>query len=349
MAFRLFLPDLPEKAISEGTIDFWEACRPMIADPQLPAKIAEGRTEEIVPCIACNLCFSRLYYHQPIMCTVRPSLGHERDDAWGYYGFVPAKQRKRVGVIGGGPAGLQFAAVAAQRGHDVVLWEKGGVLGGSLLLASKVDQGDEELLRPAHYLEKECRKAGVELRLETECTTEMLKNHELDIAVFAGGSSFKSMAPLHCLSPYDIIALGKEPGRRVIIVGGEGVGLALAVYLLNKGDYELTIIEESWKLGRDVSPFYLWRYVRLLKERQATVLTRASLSGGGGNCFFVTSAKGNRTIEADNLVMTLRQGREDLMRTLEPAAPELFLIGDAKRPRRLHNAIRDAYSLGMRI
>ena len=75
MAFRLFLPDLPEKAIADGVIDFWEACRPMIADPALPRKVAEGRIGEIVPCIACNLCFSRLYYHQPIMCTVRPSLG----------------------------------------------------------------------------------------------------------------------------------------------------------------------------------------------------------------------------------------------------------------------------------
>jgi 2,4-dienoyl-CoA reductase (NADPH2) len=349
MAFRLFLPDLPEKAIDRGAIDFWEACRPMIADPQLPSKIAEGRTDDIVPCIACNLCFSRLYYHQPIMCTVRPSLGHEREEDWGYYGFKAAKQRKRIGVIGGGPAGLQFAAVAARRGHEVVLWEKGGILGGSLLLASMVDRGEEELLRPARYLVKECERAGVETRLGVECTAESLKDQGLDAVVLASGSSYRDMAPLHCLFPDDIIGQSKDPGRRVLIVGGEGIGLAVAVYLLHKGDCEVAIIEKSGRLGRDMSPFYLWRYVKLLKEKGTTILTRASLSGGGGGSFFITSAKGNRTIQADGVVMTLRQGREDWKQVFRPVAAELYAIGDAKRPRRLHNAIHDAYRLGMSI
>lgn len=349
MAFRLFLPDIPEKAISEGAIDFWEACRPMIADPQLPLKAAEERTDEIVPCIACNLCFSRLYYHQPIMCTVRPSLGHEGEEEWGYYGFKAAKQRKRIGVVGGGPAGLQFAAVAAQKGHEVVLWEKSGVLGGSLLLASRVDQGEDELLRPARYLERECEKAGVDIRRETECTAGMLKEQGLDVAVLANGSVFKSIPPVRCFLPEEIIGNGTQPGRRVIILGGEGIGLSVAVYLLNKGDYELTIVEESGRLGRDMSPFYLWRYVKLLKERNATILTRASLSGGGGDSFFVTSAKGNRTIRGDGVVMTLRQGQEGWRQVFGPVATEVYAIGDAKRPRRLHNAIHDAYRLGMSI
>ena len=91
MAFRLFLPDIPEKAIADGVIDFWEACRPMIADPELPRKAAEGREAEIIPCIACNLCFSRLYYHQPIMCTVRPSLGHEDEEP----GATAVSRRRR--------------------------------------------------------------------------------------------------------------------------------------------------------------------------------------------------------------------------------------------------------------
>ena len=91
MAFRQFTPDIPEKALSQGMIDFWEVCRPMIADPELPIKAREGREAEIIPCIACNLCFSRLYYHQPIMCSVRPSLGREADPDWGYYGFAPVK------------------------------------------------------------------------------------------------------------------------------------------------------------------------------------------------------------------------------------------------------------------
>jgi 2,4-dienoyl-CoA reductase (NADPH2) len=173
MAFRLFLPDIPEKAIADGTIDFWEACRPMIADPALPLKAAEGKVDEIIPCIACNLCFSRLYYHQPIMCTVRPSLGHEREEAWGYYGFPRADRTKRIGVVGGGPAGLQAAAVAAQKGHEVILWEQNDEVGGNIRLAARVDEGDEELLRPVRWLEGAAVRSGVAIQTGVACTPDL--------------------------------------------------------------------------------------------------------------------------------------------------------------------------------
>ena len=124
MAFRQFLPQIPEKAIAGNQIDFWEMCRPMIADPELPQKVREGREDEIIPCIACNICFSRLYYHQPIMCSVRPSLGHEGEKKWGYYGFPQAEEKKKVLIVGAGPAGLQCAVTAALRGHKVTVVEK---------------------------------------------------------------------------------------------------------------------------------------------------------------------------------------------------------------------------------
>ncbi len=349
MAFRLFLPDLSDKAIADGTIDFWEACRPMIADPRLPAKAAEGKTDEIVPCIACNLCFSRLYYHQPIMCTVRPSLGHEGEQEWGYRGFSASRSRKKIGVIGGGPAGLQFAVVAAQKGHDVTLWEKSGFLGGSAIPASKVEEGENELLRPVRYLEKECRKAGVHIQLGSPCTPEMLREAGPDAVVVATGASFKSLAPMRCHRPDVIITEGKRLGRRVLIVGGEGMGIATAVYLLNHGAHELTIVEESGCLGRDVSPFYLWRYLKLFRERGVTIHTRASASGWGGSDVFVTSPKGNRVIQVDDIISTLREADEESARVLGRIASETYFIGDAKRPRRLHNAIHDAYRLGTRI
>jgi 2,4-dienoyl-CoA reductase (NADPH2) len=353
MAFRLFLPDIPEKAIADGTIDFWEACRPMIADPQLPLKAAEGRTNEIVPCIACNLCFSRLYYHQPIMCTVRPSLGHEREEAWGYYGFRPAKTRKKIGVIGGGPAGLQFAAVAAEKGHQVTLWEKKSSVGGNILLASKVDDGEDELLRPIRYLEGQCRKAGVRIEQGTECTAETARRQNLDMLVIAAGSFFKALPRsaegLSYLTPADVIEKEERPGKKVGILGGDGVGLAVAVYLLRQGEHDITLIEESGRLGRDVSPFYLWRYLKLFKERGVTFLTRATPVRLSGGEITVSSPKGERTVLVDNIIVAIRQNPEEWKTAYSGCAPEVYVIGDAKRPRRLHNAIHDGYRMGMHI
>jgi 2,4-dienoyl-CoA reductase (NADPH2) len=283
------------------------------------------------------------------MCTVRPSLGHEAEEEWGYYGFSISKQRKRIGVLGGGPSGLQFAVIAAQKGHDVLLWEKNRVLGGAVVLASKVEDGEDELLRPVRYLENECRRAGVRIELGFSCGAETLREAGLDMIVVATGASFKSMAPMHCLSPDTVMLQAKKPGTKVVIIGGDGVGLAAAVYILRHGEHEVTIIEQSGRLGRDVSPFYLWRYIELFKERGVTLLTRATASGWGSSDVFVTSAKGNRVIKADDVVVALREADERSALSFAQLAPEVHVIGDAKRPRRLHNAIHDGYRLGMRI
>lgn len=352
MAFRQFLPHVPEQALSEGQIDFWEACRPMIADPEIPIKSAQGRESEIVPCIACNVCFSRLYYHQPIMCSVRPSVGYEGDRKWGYYGFSPAPEKKRIGVVGAGPAGLQFAAVAAKKGHSVTLWEKNSVAGGAVLMASKVDAGAAELLRPVEYLEGECRRNGVTFMMNTQFSSEMAASLDLDVLALGTGASTPSLPLLpegSVMTPFDIMVKGAEPGKRVAVLGGDGAGLGVAVYLLGKGDYQITVVETSTRPGRDVNPFYMWQYMSLFRKRKVNLLRGYSTSSFAEGLLTVSAGKDTKDLRVDTIVVAMRNGAAGWDTTPGRLAKRVLLIGDAKKPRRLNNAIHDGYRLAMEV
>ncbi len=346
MAFRQFLPQIPEKAIANSQMDFWEMCRPMIADPELPQKVREDREDEITPCIACNICFSRLYYHQPIMCSVRPSLGHEGEEKWGYYGFPQAEEKKKVIIAGAGPAGLQCAVTSALRGHKVTVVEKANEPGGNILLASKVDAGAIELLRPVKTLETLCRKAGVELRLCTEYTPAMLKEESADVLVIATGAKIE--VPFqYVLTPRDVFGGDEKPGQRVVIMGGSGIGLGTAVFLLNRGDYRITVIEESKKIGRDVNPFYLWQYMALMKKNKVLFHTQTKVTRIENNLVHISGPLGEKSIETDSIIMALFRSEESWRHETQGFMKEIFVIGDAKKPRRLNNAIHDGYRLGM--
>lgn len=340
MAFRLFTPQVAEEAIARGDIDLWEVCRPMIADPRLPQKAREGREEEIIPCVACNLCFIRLYYHEPIMCTVRPTLGKEGEEGSGYRGFFPAKRRKKIAVLGGGPAGMEFAAVAAKRGHEVTLYEREIRLGGSLLLASKVEEGDREFLRLVDHLRGECERKGVEVITGEEPTPSSLAHRGFDTVVLATGARYISPFEGPFLTPYEVMT-GEMKGKEAIVVGGEGVGMALALFLVRQG-VEVTLLEGGKRLGRDVNPFYLWRYLQLLKGKTRTLTSATPLRFEGGR-LVVATPDGEEALEADLLITALRGDRGEELSKWQERFKEVLIIGDARRPRRLHNAIHEAY------
>ncbi len=356
MAYRLFIPELPEKAIAENKLDFWEMCRPMIADPDLPRKVIEDRQEDIIPCMACNLCLARLFRDQPMTCMVRPTTGYEGHPDWQ---ITPAPKKKRVYVIGGGPAGMQCAVVAAQKGHDVSLFEKSDRLGGQLATASKGHFGDEEFSRLINYFSTQLKKNNVRVTLNRAMTEKDFADPLTapDTVVLASGSYLsKSDIPganrENVFFAHDVIEGKVKPGKKVLIAGGRGLGIAVAQFLLGSGNsYEITMVESQKKLGRDVNPSYIWRYVKKLKEGNVIVYKASKILEINDNGVVVESPEsGKLTIAVDTVILSEPvHSRNELAEHLEYAVGELYTIGDAAKPRRAHNATMEGYRTGLKI
>jgi 2,4-dienoyl-CoA reductase (NADPH2) len=144
MAYRLFKPNLPNaKIFGAGELDMWETCRSMTADPLMPEKVFEGRENEIRHCVACNLCLARLFRDAPMTCYINPVCAHESNPD--FTDPKPAQDKKRIMIVGAGPAGLECAYMAALRGHEVHVYDKRKTVGGNLNEARNAPQGGDEL------------------------------------------------------------------------------------------------------------------------------------------------------------------------------------------------------------
>ena len=349
MAYRLFLPEYPEDAIAAGELDFWEACRPMIADPFMPRKILEGRQEEIIPCMACNICLARLFRDAELNCMVRPSLGHESEAEWGFYGFPKVDRPKKVWVIGGGIAGMQAAAIAAEKGHAVTLTEGSERLGGQAATAAQGPWGDEEFMRLVRYLKDYCDRGSVKFEMGQRVTAEDVKNSAADSIIVATGALPRSEVPgadrENVVSCLDVMSGKAKPGKTVAILGSGGVAIATALYLLDRGEYEITLVHEGKKPGADVNPSYIWRYMSKLKEGNVVRVAFAKPKQINAEGILADTPDGEQLVAAETVVLATMQPVNDLGQVRKG----VYVVGDALIPRRANSAILDGYRMGMRL
>ena len=355
MAYRLFLPQYPEEAIARGELDFWEMCRPMIADPFLPKKILEGREEDIIPCIACNVCLARLFRDTELCCTVRPSLGHEADPAWGFYGFPKTVDPQRVVIVGAGIAGMQAGAIAAEKGHDVTIYEKKSYVGGQMAVAANGPWGDNELMRLVSYLKTTCEKQGARIVLNKAVSAEELKKEKADTIIIATGAlidreSVPGSDKKHVVGALDVLEGTAKWGKQVVIVGGLGVAISTALYIIDKDkEAKVSIVGPQKKLGGDVNPSYIWRYMKKLKEGGVVQVTQTNVKEiTDDGLSIITPDKKEETMKADTVVLAMLVPNKEI-KYGKYQTRDVYMIGDCVQVRRGYAAVHDGYNMGMQI
>ncbi|MFH1489520.1 MAG: FAD-dependent oxidoreductase [Pseudomonadota bacterium] len=349
---RLADPVMAEKAIAEGVIDFWEVCRPFLADPLLLRKVEEDRLEEIKPCIGCMMCLARLFANQPYICTVNPVLGHEVEPE---YRVVPAVRRKKIIIIGGGPAGMECAATASRRGHDVRLFEKRGRLGGQVLSAVREIKGSKDLKRMIKYYENELKARDIRVELGRAFDRDLCRKERPDVIVIATGAGIlKPDIPgidrENVLFAWDVLESDAPTSDRVVVIGGGKVGLVAAEHLASEGK-EVWLVEPRKRVDYDISPTFKWRHASWVKEFGIHVMNLSRALEVTEKGLVIRDGDGRqRLIEAGTAVLAgPRISMQDLSEELEYLGDEIYMIGDAVKPRSIHNAIHEGYKLGVRM
>ncbi len=371
---RITDPRLAESILERHQADVIVLGRALLADPEWPNKAARGHLEDITPCIGCGLgCIHGRESH-PMTCLMNPSVGREKEMG---AGLAPAARPKKVMVIGGGPGGLHAAMVAAQRGHQVTLCEKRDRVGGQLNLAV-IPPGKQELTKATQFLARQVEKAGVKVQLNKEVTVNTVEQEKPDVAIVAtGGEALILKIPgikeRHVVTAHDVLS-GKvrRPYGDVLIIGGGMVGLETAEFLAHPGfnpivgRTSVTVIEMMGNVGADMVPEGRTLLMERLHQAQVRIMTnrkvREVLQDGVVVVDTIIETRPDRTVvckegyneEAIRGMKTIVLARgarsvDPLSAELKTRVPEVYVIGDAKKPRKALEAIAEAAEVARKI
>ena len=382
-------PEMGNEGIERGLFDFVAMGRKLLADPDLPNKLAANRRQDVRPCVYCYVCVSQIFINQRVKCAVNAQVGHEFEAP-----IEAAATRRHVVVVGGGPAGMEAARVAALRGHGVTLVERSDRLGGTLFFAGLAYNPNGRLL---DYLTAQVRGLPITLRLSTEASVALMAELKPDAIVVATGARrdappipgaelnhvwsgdelrrlmtndgadeiarrklnlaqramFKAGGVLRVTDSAQAIQnlskLWMPLGRRVVIVGGGLVGLELAEFLIARGR-EVTVLEPSDKPGRELAVVRRWRVLDAV-ETHAKLHRQAQVSEITAQDVRWTDAQGapQRT-PADSVVLALGASTDDSVATaLQACGVPVHRIGDCADLGYIERAMHDGHRVGRQV
>ncbi len=349
---RITEPWIADEMIANGYADACLIGRANLCEPEFAKKAYEGRENEIRPCIGCLRCLNGIMFGKRVACTINPSFELENEDT-----LQPAEEKKNVLVIGGGVAGMEAAYVAKKRGHHVVLCEAGQELGGQIHLAA-VPIGKQDLTKVVQYMSHRLETSGVEVRLNTSVTKELLENEFKGYEVIAGTGAKANIIPAFTgfkqwMTADDILAGKQFPGRKIVIIGGGSVGCELA-------DYLAPLLNDRFIRNRDITILEMAKEIMMTESGAGRSLLVQRMVGKGIKieCEAKVTAVTEDTItyeqhgtlhtitDADTLVFAngyhIESGVEDM---LKEAGVSYQLIGDGHKVGNIKDAISESYQV----
>ncbi|WP_139652475.1 oxidoreductase [Raoultibacter phocaeensis] len=346
-AGRMDDPDRALAAVEDGTCDIVGLARPLLADPQYVNKLRADDVAGIRPCLSCHEgCLGRMIRYKNISCAVNPACARER-----YAQLVPAFEKKRIVVVGGGPAGMEVARVCTARGHDVVLYEARDHLGGNLVCGGVPDFKEDDRALVAWYVEQ-LKRLGTDVRLSTPMTAETLAKETCDHIVVATGALPKAF-PLGdgvaVFGAEEVLLEKADPGSDVAVIGGGLVGCELALWLAKQGR-RVTIVEaleDILALNGPLCPSNFEMLRLLLVQQGVDIVVQARATAFEAGELTVETPEGSRTVTATGVVECVGYTENDaLYEACRYGKPAVHKIGDARTVANIMNALWDAYELG---
>jgi len=345
-AGRLGDPTDIRQAIGDELIDAIALGRPLVVDPDLPRKMKENRDDDVIQCGAClQGCLLKVKSGEGLGCIINPTVGMESEQ------YKKPERVKKIVVVGGGPGGIQAALTASDRGHKVVLFEK-GELGGQFNL-SFLPPGKEMMKRPLTSFVRKLKNSPIHLRLRQEATIESILAENPDIVIIATGANpiIPTISGLkEVITGEDILTKRKNVGEHVLIIGGGMVGLECAEFLANK-NHNITVVELLEDVARDMEPITKKLTMKELASSNVKILTNTKITHFEGKKAFIQVIEKEEILgEFDSVVVAVgTKSVSDLINPLRERGIEVRAIGDARQPRQIYNAVKDGFETAVNI